>query len=303
MQVDATLRSFFVHCHDPENVMMSVLYTCSTSQHEKQYTQLIQEWKIKPQVRFIKEHNFRKDLLNILNPYHNHFLRNLAYRLLLIEDIRITRRIQPYLSLPYTNESVMFLVDDSIFTSGFNVTKISSALSANPNALGFSLRLGKNVTYSYMLRQDQKQPIFLDLGDNIQKFNWVDSEKDFNYPLEVSSSIYRTIDIIKSIIGSHFSNPNFLEGVMNVNKNKFSSSHPNLLCYTNSVAFCNPINIVQSASLENRQGEQFKYSSTELADLFDKGKRINIDPYTHYLTNSCHTELKLHFRETKVKNE
>jgi hypothetical protein len=302
MQVDATLRSFFVHCLDPENARVSVLYTYSNIQHEKQYTQLIQEWKIKPSVRFIKEKNFRKDFINILNPYH-HFFRNLIYKLLLIEDNRITRRIQPFFSLPNTDDIVMFLVDDSLFTSGFNVIKISSALSANPDALGFSLRLGKNITHSYMLRRDQKPPLFFEIGGNILRFNWVDSEMDFNYPLEVSSSIYRTIDIINSIIGCHFSNPNFLEGVMNVNKYKFASSHPNLLCYKNSVAFCNPINIVQTASLENRRGDQFKYSSLELADLFDKGKRINIDPYNHYLTNSCHTELKLNFSETKVKNE
>lgn len=296
MQVDATLRSFFVHCLDPENVRVSVLYTCSTIQHEKQYTQLIQEWKIKPKLRFIKEKNFRKDFINILNPYHNHFFGNLTYKLLLIEPNRIARRIQLYFSLPYTDEIVMFLVDDSIFTSEFNLSKISSAISANPDALGFSLRLGKNVTYSYMLRQDQKQPLFFEIGGNIQKFNWVDSEMDFNYPLEVSSSIYRTVDIINSIIGSHFSNPNFLEGVMNVNKYKFASSHPNLLCYKNSVAFCNPINIVQTASLENRRGDQFQYSSDFLAVLFDQGKRVDIDIFHHHVPNSFHVEIDLVFK-------
>jgi len=303
MQVDATLQSFFVHCQNPENAVINILYACSNEQHEHQYLQLSETWGKSQQVKFTRERNFRKDFLNLLNPFHRISFQNLSFKLLMMKDLRITRRLRRLIAVPHTNALVLFLVDDTIFTSEFSLTEISSALTTNPDTLGFSLRLGKNITHSYMLRRDEVQPIFNAVGNNILKFRWIDADMDFNYPIEVSSSAYRLVDIISSLISVPFDDPNFLEGGMNVNKAKFLSTHPNLLCYTLSVAFCNPINVVQTVSPENRRGEEVHYSSTELASLFDQGKRINIDPFHHFIPNSCHMELKLEFNKFKAAHE
>jgi hypothetical protein len=300
MQVDATLQSYFVYCLDPENTKITILYTCSNEQHSKQYKQLMQDWKKKPQVTFKEEKDFHKDLLNILNPFSKWNLDNFQYKLLLNTDPRIAKRLQHIVAIPRTDAVVLFLVDDTIFTSEFYLQEISTALLTNPDALGFSLRLGKNISHSYMLRRDEIQPIFNKIDNHFLKFNWTDGDMDFGYPLEVSSSVYRLVDVISSLICVPFTNPNYLEGGMNVNKTKFLSNHPNLLCYPFSKAFCNPINLVQNVSLENRRAEQIQYSTNELAVLFDQGKRINIDPFHHFVPNSCHVEFKLVFNQIKV---
>jgi|WetSurMetagenome_2_1015567.scaffolds.fasta_scaffold314572_1 hypothetical protein len=299
MQVDATLQSFFIHCLDPENVKITIFYTCSNSQHSKQYTQLKQDWNNHPQVTFYEEKRFHKDFLDILNPFPKWSFNNLIYKLLLFADPRITKRLQNFIPKPRTDALVLFLVDDTIFTSEFLLKEINSALDANPDALGFSLRLGKNINHSYMLRRDEVQPVFNAAGNTFLKYKWIDGDMDFGYPLEVSSSVYRLVDVIASLISVPFNNPNYLEGGMNLNKTKFIASRPNLLCYSISKAFCNPINLVQTVSIQNRRAENVEYSTNELASLFDQGMRVNIDPFHHFVPNSCHMELKLVFNQLK----
>lgn len=303
MQVDATLRSFFTHCEDSKNAAVTVLYTCSNGQHRRQYQQLIQVWKKYPEITFYKEKQFRKDLIAILNPYSKLSFKNIAYKLLILGDPRIARRLKKFIAVPSTESTVLFMVDDTIFTSEFNLAEISAALMAHPDVLGFSLRLGKNISYSYMVRRAEAQPIFNLAATNILKFRWTDGDMDFNYPLELSSSVYRLEDVIFSLVGLYYKNPNSLEGGMNINKIRFLSSRPKLLCYSSSVAFCNPINIVQDVSMENRRGNRVQYSSNELAELFDQGKRINIDPFYHFVPNSCHIEMDLSFYQNEVINE
>lgn len=300
MQVDATLQSFFAHCLDPENAEIVILYACSNEQHIKQYMQLSQDWEKNPQIIFYKEKHFRKDLLNILNPFSKWNLNNLRYKLLLFTDPRISKRLQNVVAVPFTDAVVLFLVDDTIFTSEFLLKEISTALATNSDALGFSLRLGKNISHSYMLRRDEIQPIFYEVGSTLLKFRWTDGDMDFGYPLEVSSSAYRLVDVISSLTSVSFSNPNYLEGGMNLNKKRFLTSRPNLLCYPISKAFCNPINLVQNVSLENRRAEQVQYSTDELAALFDQGKRIKINSFHHFVPNSCHVEANLIFDQAKV---
>jgi hypothetical protein len=303
MQVDATLRSFFARCLDPENAIVKVLYTCSNAQHSRQYQQLIRDWNKYPRITFFKEKDFKEDFITILNPFLKLSFRNFSYKLLMQGDSRIARRLKKYIAIPRTDSIALFLVDDAVFTSEFKLAEIKNALIAHPDVLGFSLRLGKNITHSYMLRRDEVQPTFNFVSENILKFRWTDGDLDFNYPLEVSSSVYRIEDVISSLIGVSFTNPNLLEGSMNINRTRLLTSRPNLLCYSSSVAFCDPINIVQTVSLENRRGGQLRYSSNELADLFDQGKRINIDSFYHFVPNSCHMEVDLSFFQNEAIHE
>ena len=51
----------------------------------------------------------------------------------------------------------------------------------------------------------------------------------------------------------------------------FRNSHPYLGCYRCSVAFCNPVNIVQE-EIANRAGEKHYYQADELRDRFERGE-------------------------------
>lgn len=295
MQVHATLRSFFAHCQDPENARISVLYACSNAQFSRQYNQLISEWESRPQVKFVRQRHFRRDVFNILNPYPRASKPELFYKVLALIPPRIVRLIMRVYDIPHSTSLFLFLVDDAIFTHEFTLSEITTLLLEQKETVGFSLRLGGNITFCYMNNCPQPIPILHPVTGNIQKHNWTKAVLDFAYPLEVSSSVYRSDDILPILLESKFNDPNLLEGGLNLSKNRYSSTMPFLLSYNHSVAFCNPINIVQTISPENRSGVKRHYSTNELANLFDVGKRINIDYFHHMTPISCHQEVDLVF--------
>ena len=112
MQLDATIRSFLLNCKDPHFVNLSVIYKASNTCHKETYNKLIKEYEL---VEFIEEEDFRKQLLSNL----------------------------------VSSRYVLFLVDDNIFVRDFHLSEITEALPKIPDALGFSLRLGKNINYNY----------------------------------------------------------------------------------------------------------------------------------------------------------
>ncbi|MGD0340017.1 MAG: hypothetical protein ABSB78_14645 [Bacteroidota bacterium] len=180
------------------------------------------------------------------------------------------------------------------------MTDVVDALRSHPDSLGFSLRLGRNTTFCYMNNVDQHPPDFLPLTKDILKFNWINAEQDFGYPLEVSSSVYRAHEILPFLLKIPFNNPNHLEGGMNWFKDVFATHRPDLLCFEQSVAFSNPINIVQRVSPANRVGTHRHYSTEELAVLFDQGNQIRIEAYRGLIPISCHQEVDLVFEKREA---
>jgi hypothetical protein len=170
------------------------------------------------------------------------------------------------------------------------------ALRANPDALGVSLRLGKNTTYCYAHDHAQRLPAFTPQPGGLLKYDWTTAEYDFGYPLEVSSSIYRSKEIVPLVCGFNFRNPNDLEGYMAAHSRWFKIKFPYLLCSENSITFCNPINIVQTTT-ENRAGKQYYYPIDEMIARFDRGERIEVERYAGFTPNSCHQEVELFFKK------
>ncbi len=256
MQLDATLRSFFLHCKDSNNVNLNVLYKASPD-FISEYTVLSLTY---PEVKFLEEEDFREDVLSIIQ-YANYLL---------------------------------FLVDDCIFTNDFSLYQITNCLNLHPDVLGFSLRLSPYSEYCYMLGAPQKIPIFECLDDEVRKYNWVESELDFGYPLEVSSSVYRGEDIYQILSNSPFKNPNVLEVVLDAHKHFYSTIMPNLFCFSLPVAFCAPINIVQE-SWENKSGTNSTNDPITLNNRFKRGLRIDIRKFSGYVPVSVHQEVELDF--------
>src|SRR5258706_12280051 len=109
LQLEATLSSFALHCRDAAGAQLKVLYTSSTPRLQSLYEQVMMEH---PGVGFVKQHDFRGDLLGLMERAHY----------------------------------VLFLVDDSLFVREFNLQSAIESLDDQPDALGFSLRLGPNTT-------------------------------------------------------------------------------------------------------------------------------------------------------------
>lgn len=257
MQLMAAIESFVLHCKDSDDVDMTVLYKASNDLHSRQYNELKH---IFADVHFIEETNLRDQLLSVVD------------------------------GSGYT----LFLVDDNIFVRPFNINSAVTALNNHNGAIGFSLRLGRNVTYSYARDCSEVQPQFESVDENVLKFKWYDIKGSFGYPLEVSSSIYRTEHIVKLLSGLNFSNPNTLESEMDESKaNFFNFSY--LLTFDKSVTFCNPINKTQQI-YENRSGNNPGFSVDKLAEFFNEKKAIDVSKYVGFVPNSPHQEVELYFK-------
>jgi len=240
-----------------------VLYTTSDEFHAKQYAQLLKEYKKHSSFQFVHEEDFRSDTLALLAPY----------------------------------DYVLFLVDDNIFVRDFSLSDAVGILEKHLDIIGFSLRLGKNTQYCYTLNNNQRFPEFEPLGQGILKHQWTTAEYDFGYPLELSSSIYRVEDILTFFSQLPFKNPNTLEALMDNNKAIFQAAKPYLACYEQSVTFCAPVNIVQSA-WTNRISGRMDYSPENLAKLFGEGFRIDVSAFNSFVPNACHQEVELHFTDS-----
>ena len=192
------------------------------------------------------------------------------------------------------SEYTMFCVDDTIFIDYFDVGNIQDLLRKHKKAIGFSLRLGKNTDYCYMKDRKQRLPEFFRVEYGCLKYNWVEAELDFAYPLEISSSVYRRDDILNILTRVDFDTPTRLEVMLH--RHKFLPSKSFLLCYWKSVAVSVPWNMVQDQSPNNRHGS---LSEDYLDRLYSDGKRIDVEAYRGITTNAVHQELPLRLEGEK----
>lgn len=257
MQLDACINSLFANCEGLNyGDLIKVLYKTSNELHEKSYNILIEEHK---NVSFVKEDHFKDDLVKIV--------------------------------LGSLQGIILFVTDDTIFTKKFSKLDIREALVENPSALGISLRLGLNTTYCYMQNKQQNLPQVEHVFGDIYKYKWFGKDKDFGYPLEVSSSAYSVGKMMLLLMNKHYNNPNSFESAMFTTLDFYSNTSEDLLMYKTSRAFSNPCNIVQNKKT-NRHG------NTDVDDLvndFLDGKRIDIRKYKNMTTNSVHQEEPLYY--------
>ncbi len=258
MQLCAAIESFHLHCRDSHLIQLCVLYKASDPYHVHQYAELKVDF---PHVSFIEETDFEEQLLDKIAGF----------------------------------EYVLFMVDDNLFVRQFHLGDVFHSLQDTPEALGFSLRLGRNTDYCYSHDTPQALPAFVSGGEGILSFDWTAAQYDFAYPLEVSSSVYRVAEILPLLEQISFDNPNMLEALIAANIRHYAQARNSLLCFERSVAFCNPVNMVQS-TFSNRSGLDERYTPDKLAEMFSQGLRIDVERYSGLLPSACHQEVELHFR-------
>jgi len=173
-QLELLLHSMEVHWSEAFEYKINVLYTFSNNLYKKGYDILIEDYS---DVNFIKENNFKEDLLNLIE------------------------------NKPYT----IFFVDDLVFKEDFSLNCKEMKLFENQNdILCLSLRLHPNLTYCYAANIPMKKPIF----DKNNTWIWKNETGDFNYPMSLDSHIYKTVCIKPYLERLNYSNPNSLEGIL-----------------------------------------------------------------------------------------
>jgi hypothetical protein len=283
MQLHATLASLILHSHDVRDVDIAILYFASSKKFAQGYQDLQSEFSSLPGLRWIGERDFKKDLLRLVLCGHGGGSRcpDLWVRGLLNFGSGI-------------DHFVLFLVDDTLFVRPFSLVAIASALAGSPSALAFSLRLGMNTKFCYTRSSQQQLPRLSAVRNGSLRFRWLGAKGDFGYPLEVSSSVFRVDDLIHLLRILPYSNPNRLEQRLAASRLAFSLCHPDLLCFERSVAFCAPLNKVQTV-LPNRSGDSNGYSSDGLHSLFEQGLRIDVKALAGFEPHAAHQEIDLPF--------
>jgi hypothetical protein len=122
-------------------------------------------------------------------------------------------------------------------------------------------------------------------------FGWVGAEADYGYPVEISSSLYRVLDIKPIVSNMEFSNPNELEWNMSRCIGMFQQMKPRLLCYEESVCFCNPINKINQSG--NRSGINPEYLPDSLLTKMEKCGKIEYDKFRGFVSNARHQEVDI----------
>lgn len=282
LQLDLLLNSFYLQCRQPTETDIYIVYNYTDKEYENLYKKLIQEQEEKERnnIQFIDENCYRS------------FQSSFSPRI-----------------LNERYEYIMFLVDDNIFTNNFSLMSIKDLLFYNPDVLGFSLRLGENTNYCYPLKIKQTIPNktnytgIISFNDFLSQktltyfaFDWTKACLDFAYALEISSSIYRIKDMFFLLRDLKYKNPNELEAQLYVNLWRFYKKSK-LLSYNISVAFCAPMNKVQSVAPNNRFSGINIYSPENMLKMYKNGFRIDPERFSGFVSNGCHQEVELYTLE------
>lgn len=199
-------------------------------------------------------------------------------------------------------EHVLLGVDDCIFVAPFEFPSISRLLVRRPDMLGCSLRLGRNATVNYMAQTTQTVPPLTPIDAGLFSFDWTNADGDFGYPLEVSSSVYRVGDLWPVLAEGGARNPNLLEYQLTKLRDQYARQKPLLASFETAVAFCNPINLVQTVS-DNRAGGDPASDALALSRRFARGERIHRDQFRGFVPTGCHQEVPLKFAQRPAAEE
>jgi hypothetical protein len=279
LQLHAALASIALHATEPDSFPINVLWRASHNSYAEGYAQVAKEFHSSLSINWFEETNFKANLLAIIQA------PQIKSRIQRFKDFVLLR--QP----PSQTDHLLFLVDDNLFIRSFCLQEAADALNNHPDAIGFSLRVGSNTTTCYSLQCEQPLPPFESAPTGL-RFKWPGQVGDFGYPLELSSSVYRCSDLIPLLRSLPYTNPNRLEQALSATRGFFARRLPSLLCFEQSVAFCAPVNKVQSI-LDNRSGAQEEYSCEALNALFLDGYRINVSALSEFVPESAHVEIEL----------
>lgn len=253
LQLDLLLKSIEKNAKDVFN--LNVLYTFSDDKFNEGYNIIIDKH---PNVNFIQEQDdFKSQTLEIIQNSNQDFFA--------------------------------FLTDDSLFFSEIDENEIVNSFKEDKNNLCFSLRLGKNTTFCYVVNSDNKLYGEENIGEKSMKWDWQKHFLDYHYPFSISGHVFKKDEIYKFAKKTNFSCPNELEEGLQM----FNSYPKNIMSsFNQSVLVNTPINIVQTYCL-NRFGEMHFYAPSKLNDYLMSGNTVNYNDINIQNVYSCFQEIKL----------
>lgn len=227
---------------------ITIIYKCSHEGFTKAYHEIEKRFS---DIRFIEEDNFRDVLIKT------------------IEQLKASR--------------LLFLVDDIIFTREFNT---SSFNQYNLKKTVPSLRLGKNIVYSYTRQKNILQPKLKPNGLHIE-WNWIKRNSYWSYPLSVDGHIFDKNEMLFMLKRIEFKAPNSLEESLQFfSKALFRRKG---VSYEKSVLVNVPWNLVQTEIVNLHEN----VSTEELLKHWNDCKKIDTSLFHNLNNNSCHQSYDL----------
>jgi hypothetical protein len=176
--LEAYLNSLFRMCQEP--LVVTVLYAC-VGPFEAAYDKLHPFF---PHVNFIRENDFKEQVMDYL------------------EQVR--------------TPLFMFGCDDVVFKQAWEPAHIRRTFQELPGLIGFSLRLGKEITFCGTLGRSMPNPHFQRTNPFLV-WDWPAGEFDWGYPWELDCTVYPSQlvrDMLTAIRKLDWAHPNKLEGIV-----------------------------------------------------------------------------------------
>lgn len=238
---------------------VSVLYKTSSGEHARSYREALECYRTR-QVTAIRESHatgFRQQLVEIA------------------EGLRCER--------------ICFLVDDIVFVEP---VVWSDLAELDVRTTIPSLRLGRNIRYSYAMRRSQSLPVFQKAegrSPDLLYWRWCDGEIDWGYPLSLDGNLFARDEILVLLRRMDYRSPNSLESSLK----SFSGCFQERLgvCYPKARTVNIPVNKVQD-EVPNRYGT---IHQDHLLDLWRGGYRMDWGAIRGYPNQSCHEEAPIRY--------
>ena len=270
-QLDLLIRS--LNRHADTAMQLNVLYDFSDADFESGYKRVMEKF---PQVKFIKQRSFKKDVVDILSSAEKY---------------------------------VCFLTDDDVMFGDFSMSGLES-LFAEVNPMSLSLRLGRNT-----IIQDPYLDLVTTMPRNItifeDKFMIWDIKSVGNFEIEIiENKVYNryyacNFAMPVSLDGHLYKKQYLLPILKNItyyctNTMEIAMAKaPNglyptsiLACPLQSIVVNSPNNKIQD-TINTMAGERFSLPVKELNQQFLEGKVLNLDKIYGFDIKGCHQELNL----------
>ncbi|EGC29105.1 hypothetical protein DICPUDRAFT_159362 [Dictyostelium purpureum] len=230
-QLREHIRTFFKYLSETDSsfkIEFSVLYTYSNLKFKSSYQAVEKEF---PNVKFIKEENFTEQL---------------------IQEAQKSN----------TMEFTLFSVDDILYFHQFNISNYCKILKKETSSLGFYMKMTSNITYCHTADEEITIPLSLSElsyeetgGEKYLKWNRSESDckRDWNYPFDLCSTIYKTSDV-DSILNGIVKYYGIRNGINHPNRLEFNGNRAIIQkqCYQNKPYCLCPTTPIMSVVTINR---------------------------------------------------
>ncbi|MBT8563237.1 hypothetical protein G6710_02045 [Polynucleobacter paneuropaeus] len=179
------------------------------------------------------------------------------------------------------SRKIFFLVDDIIFTEKVNYRELEKIDSSR---YIFSLRMGAQLRYSYVVQKSQSLPQFIQNSNKYLLWHWLNGDFEWGYPLSVDGHLFNYHEVLIWASCLKYSAPNSLEIAM-------QNLRPYYLfklgaCFKKSVIVNIPANKVQD-EVANLHGS---IHQDELLAAWQKGLCIDFKKFRGFINTSAHQE-------------